>query len=123
MTAQPHDLVRLAWEAEGGLGMPLDEFRRRFEVWEFSPVTIRGETAGVTIMRGPEIHVSILPQYRGRWVTRRFLNETLGRALRDYGIAVTQIFAENLDARRFVERLGFRPIGNTGNILVYEALS
>lgn len=92
-----------------------------FADWEMHPITAKGALMGVTIMRGPEIHVSILPQYLGRWVTRRFLKETLLKALGEYGLAVTQVFAANLEARRFVERLGFRPLGYTGEIIIYEA--
>lgn len=121
MTAQRLDLERAAWEAEGGLGMTLDEFQQRFSDWQFLPIASRGELAGVAIMRGPEIHVCIKPEHAGRWVTRRFLSETLMHAVRTYGVALTQVMAGNLAARRFVERLGFRPIGHTGNIITYEA--
>lgn len=121
MTEQRLDLERAAWEAEGGLGITLDDFRQRFADWQFLPIASRGELAGVAIMRGPEIHVSIKPEHAGRWVTRRFLSNTLLHAIRTYGIALTQVTAENLAARRFVERLGFRPIGHTGTIITYEA--
>jgi ribosomal protein S18 acetylase RimI-like enzyme len=58
------------------------------------------------------LHVNLLPESRGRAVGRRLVESFLAEA-RGYGLPGVRavVYETNQPARRFFERLGFRPLG------------
>lgn len=92
----------LAWNAvKDHCFCAREEFEASLADWELRPIYRHGVLAGVVLLRGNEIHCAIDPAYRGRWGFRDAL------ACVRPG-QVTRTGKNNLIARRFIERLGFR---------------
>lgn len=71
---------------------------------EWSPVAVcdDNKVIGVLISKDNVIHLAIIPEYRGRWASRRIIRDML-----KYG-KTTVAGPDN----SFVERLGFRRVGS-----------
>lgn len=65
-------------------------------------------TIGMLIIKGPELHVAIIPEYRKKWLSARLIKEVIGGIMDKYGYAVTTVNHDNLKGQNFVERLGFK---------------
>lgn len=91
------------------LEVPKEEFLERLKEWELSPIFLQGNIAAVVMILGTEIHVASAEAGRGKWLSRRFIKETLGGIIKEHGFATTRTEYDNAPARAFVERLGFVP--------------
>lgn len=72
------------------------------EDWTIRLMTKDGETIGAVYTNGPEFHVSVLPEYRGRWATRGLLKEIIPQP-----VAVTRVAEGHDRIGGILERLGF----------------
>lgn len=72
---------------------------------------------GAAVFTASETHLSILPEYHGRWLTPKALR-AFRTALSDRPKA--RIRADNVIARRFVERLGMTHIETVDGWSRYE---
>jgi Zn-finger nucleic acid-binding protein len=86
------------------LPIEFEAFSYAVDLWDLHPVVVQGETAGALLTKGPEIHACILPEYKGRWLTRKELR-ILNQIIEKHGYAQTS--ATTLDGEYFVNRLGF----------------
>lgn len=69
----------------------------------------RGEQAvGMLMTRGNELHVAVLPEVRGKWLSRRLIREVIGPLVRKHGEAKTSVVPGNSNGADFVSRLGFK---------------
>jgi hypothetical protein len=78
---------------------------------------VGGEPVGALVVSHGGIHIGILPQWRGRWMTKGALN-----ALRD-ALARTDhalIAEKNEVAQRFAHRLGWVKQGIEGKYAIYR---
>ena len=89
----------------------LDRFPVEYEVFldfanscEVNPVYVNGQVAGALIVKGSEIHACILPEFKGKWLTRKELR-ILDSVIDKHGFAQTS--ATTKDGEYFVSRLGF----------------
>ena len=95
----------------------VDRFPVSFEVFsaaceavEVFPVVVDAELAGALLVKGAEIHACILPQFKGRWLTRKELR-VMDAVIEKHGYAQTS--ATTAEGEYFVKRLGFEQHGDT----------
>lgn len=72
------------------------------------------------LTKGPEIHVAVLPNYRGRWLSSRLIKSVLGLIFSEYGFAVTSVMANNVKGLDFVERIGFKRQSSHNGVIHYR---
>ncbi|MBW5285941.1 hypothetical protein [Burkholderia gladioli] len=85
--------------------------------FEMHPVTANGQTAGVVMVDGDEIHIAVLPDGRRAWASRRFIRQHLCALITKYGRATTTVRAQHLPGLKFCARLGFKPVREEGGIV------
>ena len=73
-------------------------------------MVVDGQIAGALIVSGCEIHACILPQFKGRWLSRKELR-IMNAVIEKHGYAQTSATTE--EGEKFVHRLGFVKHGNT----------
>jgi hypothetical protein len=96
--------LKLAYlSAKDRLDITEEEFLKAVESWEVYPVN-----GGAVLINGEEIHACVIPEYFGRWLTKKTLRETLGKVLEKYGRAITRMASGNKAGAKFVSRLGFQ---------------
>ena len=55
-----------------------DQYVEQLADWSVKLIERDGEGIGALYRRNGEVHVSILPQWRGKWATRGLIREILG---------------------------------------------
>jgi ribosomal protein S18 acetylase RimI-like enzyme len=125
-------MVRLSADRDGALralhdamrermaDLTLDAVERAFEPFVVRAITKDGTTIGALVSRGPEVHVAVLPEFRGRWLSARFIREVLSPILSQWGYATATVMADNYRGQRFVERLGFKREREVSGIIHYR---
>jgi hypothetical protein len=88
----------------------LEKFADSVQGMEVNPVVVDGQIAGALIVSGHEIHACILPQFKGRWLSRKELR-IMNAVIEKHGYAQTSATTE--EGETFVKRLGFVQHGNT----------
>lgn len=89
-----------------------DLFRERLGSWDVKAFC-RGEDAvGMLMVKGSELHVAVIPEVRGKWLSRRLIREVLSPLIRSHGEAVTTVMPENEVGNDFIKRLGFDDSGD-----------
>ena len=88
------EALKIGYEATDWLKVPgFEEYRN-------------GEPIGAIYTRGPEFHISILPEWRGRWATRSILKRIIPRPL-----AITLVTPGFEHVGNYLVRLGFERHG------------
>jgi NAD(P)H-nitrite reductase large subunit len=90
-------------------GVLLPDFLKAMEGAKVTPVHVDGKCMGAIIARGNEIHASVLPEAKGRWMTKQALRVLLD-VIKEHGMATT--YATTDEGVRFVKRLGFIPVAD-----------
>ena len=93
------------------------------EEFDIQPLIHNDETVGMLMIRGPEVHVAILPAYRKRWITRGLINAVLGGLESKHGYALTSCFDGEPEKKDFITRLGFQQIHAENGMLFFERAS
>lgn len=115
-------VLSVAWQAaqwQFPEHMTEQRFVESLHDWEAWPVVVGGELAGAVLVRRTEIHCCILPAYFRRWATPALYRRVL-RHKQQHGRLTTSVNIEHMMGRDFVERFGFKLIGNYHGRLVYE---
>jgi ribosomal protein S18 acetylase RimI-like enzyme len=73
---------------------------------------------GAAILMGGETHLSIEPEYHGRWLTPKALRELRNALVRCPRATVR---TDNAIARRFVERFGMTLVSDSNGWAKYES--
>lgn len=76
--------------------------------WTVQMVAKDGHPIGAVYRRGPEFHISILPEWRGKWMTRNILKEIIPEP-----VAITQVVVGHDDVADMLKRLGFQKRSET----------
>ena len=97
--------------------------REQLAEFDVLPLTAGEETVGMVMLRGPEVHVAILPLWRRRWLTRGLFEAFLGGLEEKYGYALTSCFDDEPEKIDFITRLGFRQIHAEDGMLFFERAS
>jgi hypothetical protein len=91
----------------GRLPMDFEAFRAALASWDVKAFCDGERVVGMLMVQGPELHVAVLPEVRGRWLSRRLIREVFSPLLKSYGEAKTRVMHDNETGRDFVRRLGF----------------
>jgi ribosomal protein S18 acetylase RimI-like enzyme len=95
--------------------MGFDQFSEAMLGFDVIPVA-----GGAVLVKGNEVHVAVVQESKGRWLSRRLIKEVLGKIIEQYGVAVTAVMSDNEQGQRFVERLGFVKIRSEEKKAHYE---
>jgi GNAT superfamily N-acetyltransferase len=86
------------------------EYRKACEGWRVIAVVESGSVIGALFVKDGTIHLGIIPEWRGRWASRRMIREMLG-----YGRKTT-VGGDETGCLSFVQRLGFERVGDEFHI-------
>ena len=76
------EALKIGYEATDWLKVPgFEEYTEFMDEWTVELLVRNGEPIGAIYTRGPEFHISILPEWRGRWATRSILKRIIPRPL------------------------------------------
>lgn len=75
--------------------------------WQVIAICADQQVIGALFVRNGVIHVGVIPEWRGKWISKRLIREVLA-----YGTNTTVLDSEP-DCIEFVSRLGFRKEGET----------
>lgn len=82
-----------------------DVFCERMKDWDVSAFHDGSRAVGMLMTRGPELHVAVIPEVRGRWLSRRLINEVFAPIIGKHGRAVTSVASDNARGLEFVRRI------------------
>lgn len=91
--------------------LEVDALNKAFESYIVRAFVDGEKPIGMLLERGAEVHVAIIPEYRGRWLSRRLIREVLGSVIARCGYVETSVMPNNRAGILFVEALGFEPWG------------
>ena len=102
------EAIRAGYEAmKDRLQIPFEAWEKALTTWEVQAFCDGEKVIGMLMTKGSELHVAILPEARGKWLSRRLIRETFRPLLERYGAAHTAVAKGNLKGDDFVSRLGF----------------
>ena len=105
------EAIEAGWIAYRERVADLEEaYRRACEAWEVVAVVESGAVIGALFVRDGIIHLGIVPEWRGRWASKRVIREMLS-----YGRKTT-VGDDEAGCLSFVQRLGFERAGNEFHI-------
>ena len=96
---------------------------QQVEEFDIRPIKSDDVTIGMLMIRGPEVHVAILPEYRKRWLTRGLIEDVLDGLENEYGYCLTSCFENEPGNIDFITRLGFKRIHAENGMLFFERAS
>lgn len=84
--------------------------------WRVLPVVDGDECLGAILVNGSEVHIGI-----ARPLFLRGLIRTVLESIRaEHGVVTTKVRQQHAPGHRFVQRLGFKPVGEAGPLVLYE---
>lgn len=90
-----------------------------FDGWDVVPGYIDGQHAATAIVKGTEIHIALVPQFRTSAVLRQRTQEFLRPMFERLGFLTTRVAVTATKQKRFVERVGFKPTWTDGIFQYY----
>lgn len=84
-----------------------EQFSTALEPWDVKAFCNGDEPVGMLMTRGAELHVAVLPEVRGKWLSRRLIRDVIRPIIREHGEAKTSVMPDNGVGKDFVRRLGF----------------
>jgi hypothetical protein len=111
-------LIRLAEDRETALRVgydatdwvrkpPYGDYEDSLSEWDVRLMEASGEPIGAVYTHGPEFHVSVVPEWHGRWATRSILRQIIPEP-----VAFTQVIPGYEHVVGYLYRLGFGWAGN-----------
>lgn len=85
----------------------LEAFKRALHEWDVKAFCKGGDVVGMLMVKDNELHVAVLPEVRGRWLSRTLIRNVIGPLIKRYGKAKTKVVHENDRGQEFCQRLGF----------------
>lgn len=92
-----------------GTSLPRNEIVRYLDDWEVLPMRIAGEHVATAVVKGTEIHFTLVPGWRPRSCQRGAIREFLSPLFERHGFLTTRVRHERLAQKTFVQRVGFHP--------------
>ncbi len=86
-------------------GLSFDQFREQLTDWRVDAFHDGERPVGMLMVRGDELHVAVLPEVRGKWLSRRLIREAFAPILEKYGRARTKVAEGNAVGLDFVRRI------------------
>lgn len=104
------DLVETLWQrAQEKLYITREQFVASLEGWTIEPIEVAGETAFVTLRRGPEFHFSSLET--GHRIPLGVIRARLAGIIAEHGYALARTPKDDRKQRRVNEFFGARIVG------------
>lgn len=85
--------------------LSFDQFCKNLAAWEISAFCDGDKPVGMLMVKENELHVAVLPEVRGRWLSRRLIKQVFAPIIREYGKAKTSVMPDNAVGRDFVQRI------------------
>jgi GNAT superfamily N-acetyltransferase len=90
-----------------------EEYRNAVKDWIIKAISRDGQIIGAVYLNGDELHVSVLPEWRRRWLTKELLKQLFGGPR-----VTTKVTAGHDYMYEVLKRLGFKE--SDGGLLVKE---
>ncbi|MFZ4761049.1 MAG: hypothetical protein ACOYLX_23020 [Burkholderiaceae bacterium] len=97
--------------------VPLEAVRNAAQGLPMLTFFVDNQPVGAAVFTGSETHLSIEPEYHGRWLTPKALRELRNALVR---CPKAKVRTDNAVARRFVERFGMRLVSDSNGWAKYE---
>lgn len=97
--------------------VPLDMVRECVKGLPMLTFFVDNRPVGAAVFTSSETHLSIEPEYHGRWLTPKALRELRNALVRR---PRAKVRTDNATARRFVERFGMTLVSDSGGWAKYE---
>ena len=98
---RPKDAIKACWKA---YSEHVTEYEKEYHsaVSDWKPIAVcnEDEVIGALLAKDGVIHIGIIPEWRGKWASKRVIREML-----KYGTKTTLMQDES---PAFIERIGFR---------------
>lgn len=100
--------LRIGYDATDWTEKPsFERYENALADWTVRLMEHKGEPVGALYTKGYEFHVSIVPEWRGRWATRSTL-----KAMIQTPVSITRVTPGHERVHGFLKRLGFEHRGN-----------
>ena len=86
-------------------GYSFELFKEMLADWRIDAFHDGERAVGMLMTRGPELHVAVLPQVRGKWLSRRLIRQVFKPILEQHGHAETLVMDDNRIGLDFVRRI------------------
>lgn len=80
----------------------------RVNGWTVEDYFDEGQCVASALVKGPEIHITIAPEWRGHAMSRRRVRDFLARHLERRGYLTTRVLHEKKEAQALIARVGFK---------------
>lgn len=84
-----------------------ETFREALAAWDVQAFCRGDEPVGMLMVKGSELHVAVLPEVRGKWLSKRLIRDVLKPIIVQHGEATTKVMPDNVVGHEFIGRLGF----------------
>lgn len=115
-----NETLKAAFEAANIPNIGLDRFKHALMDWHVYAVEVQGDLAGAILHKGSEIHACILPEYRGKWFSRKIIKDIVFPTIKAYGKITTAVPDDKPWGRDFVEKFGFKKLRHENGATYYE---
>ena len=89
------------------LELTVEQIKEVFKEFELKPVLRNSKVVGCFLVKGNEIHVAILPEYRKRWFSKKVFKDLVEELVKKYGFVKTSVVEGNDKGLDFITRIGF----------------
>lgn len=113
-----HYIDMLYAEVKTQVVISREAYAQQLQDWEFFPVFIDGQEAGVVMTQGHEMHTHVIAPY-GIQCARRVIRQSVQAQIDRMGYATTRTL-EDKKVVRLLERMGFYRTGESNGILDYR---
>ncbi len=102
------EALRAGYRALAGrIHIDYEKFSKALESWDVKAFCKGEDVVGMLMVKDGELHVAIVPEARGKWLSRRLIREVIGPLVKEYGAAKTKVMPDNRAGSDFVRRIGF----------------
>lgn len=103
--------------------IPFEQFKNALSDWHIKPVIKNGNVVGIFFHKNSEIHFSILPEYRGKWFSKKIVKEFLLPIFKQYGYLTTKVSETKSFGHKVVKKFGFEFVSKDGFVTTYKLSS
>lgn len=103
LVANRQEALRVGFEAtDWSRPVDFESFAQAMEDWDVRAIERDGRCIGAAFVKGSELHISVLPEWRGKWFTKNMLRE-----LFDGKLVTTRVMPGHEYMYDILARLGF----------------
>ena len=114
-----NDVLKVGHKA-AEIDMSFPEFKKMLMDWKIEPVFVDDKLAGMYAVKNTEVHFCVLPDFRGKWLSKGLINDVFMPILERYGFVTTAVPDDKPQGHGLVKKFGFNPIGRKGKFTFYR---